>query len=66
MSGQQLRKRATFLTPESNSALLPASTRDQTVRKGGMITMRLMFVSSARRVFQTLFFYHEESYITND
>ena len=31
MSGQHLRKRATFLTSEGNSAMLPASARDQTV-----------------------------------
>ena len=35
--------------------LLPASARDQTVTKGGMIMMRLMLTSSARRVFQNLF-----------
>ena len=58
-------KRATFLTSEGNGALLPASTRDQTVTKGGMI-MRLMSPLSARRVFQTVFFFHNgESYITN-
>ena len=78
MSGQHLQKRATFLTSEGNNALLPASARDQTVTKGacgrdqtvtkgGMFMMRLMFTSSARRVFQTVFFFHdEESYITND
>ena len=48
MSGQHLQKRTTFLTSEGDSALLPASARDQTVTKGGMITMQLMF--------QTVFF----------
>ena len=66
MCGQHLRKRATFSTSEGNSALLPASardqtvtmcgqTRDQTVTKGDMIMMRLMFISSARCVFETVF-----------
>ena len=57
MSGQHLRKRATFLTSEGNNALLPASARDQSVTKGGMIMIRLMFTLSARRVFQTAFLY---------
>ena len=56
MSGQHLRKRETFLTSEDNSALLPASARDQTVTKGGTVMMQLMFTSSARSVFQTVFF----------
>ena len=55
-----------FLTSEGNSALLPASARDQTVTKGDMIMVRLTFTSSARRVYQTVSFFHdEESYITN-
>ena len=60
ISGQHLRKRATFLTTEGNSALLPASTRDQTVIKTGMIMERSMFTSSARHVIQTVFHFHEE------
>ena len=65
ISGQHLQKRAAFLTSEGNSALLPASARDQTMTKGGMIVMLLMFTSSARRFFQTVFFHDDESYITN-
>ena len=45
-----------FLTAEGNSALLPASARDQTVTKSDMIMMRLMFCLSARYVHQTVFF----------
>ena len=56
IGGQHLLKRATFLTSEENDALLPASARDQTVTKGGMIIMRSTFTPSARRVFQTVFF----------
>ena len=55
MSGQHLRKLASFLTSGGNSALLLASARDQTVTKVGMIIMRLMSTPSARRVFQILF-----------
>ena len=51
-----------FLTAEGNSALLPASARDQIVTKSHMIMMRLMFCLSARYVFQIFFFHNEESY----
>ena len=49
-----------FLTAEGNSALLPASAHDQTMTKGDMIMMRSMFTSSARCIFQTVFFSHNE------
>ena len=39
MSRQHLRKQATFLTSEGNSALVPAGAHDQTVTKGGVIMM---------------------------
>ena len=60
MSEQHLQKRAKFLTSEGNIALLLASARNQTGTKGGMILMRLMFTSSTRRVFQTVFFFHDK------
>ena len=56
-SGQHLRKRATFFMSEGNSALLPARACDQSVTKGGVIMIHLMFTSSAWHIFQTLFFF---------
>ena len=53
MRGQHLQKRVTFFMSEGNSALFHASARNQTVTKGGMIMMQLMFTLSAWRIFQT-------------
>ena len=66
MSGQHLRERATFLTSEGNKALLLASSRDQTVAKGGKIMMRLCSFRVLGEFFKLCFFHDEESYITND
>ena len=49
---------AKFVTSEGNSALLPASTRDQTVTEGG--------IDVSVRFSNCVFFFHdEESFITN-
>ena len=52
MSGQHLRKQATFFMSEGNSALLPASAHDQTVTKGGanMIMIRFRVATVFTRV----------------
>ena len=55
MSRQHLQKWATFLTIEGNRALLPAFPHDQTMIKGGMIMMQLMFTLSAWRFFKLFF-----------
>ena len=61
MIEQHLQKRATFLTSEGSSALLPASARDQTVTKGGMNLIPRVVGA----FFKLLFFHDEESYTTN-
>ena len=56
MRRQHLQKWSTFFTSEGNSALLPASTHDQTVTKGGIIMMQLMFTLISARMFFKLCF----------
>ena len=58
-SNANLSERATFLTSEGDSALLPASARDQIKAKRGMIMMRLIYLECLAR-----FCHDEESYIT--
>ena len=62
MSGQHLRKQATFLKPEGNSALadVPASGRDQTAAKSGIITDAIDVILECLARFSNCAFFHDE------